>query len=65
MFRFVTAGESHGQALIAWVSGVSAGVPIDFVFMQGDLLPHLDPCRLPGRTGEMELGTQGHRSVRT
>ena len=37
MFRFVTAGESHGQALIAWVSGVPAGVPIDFEFLQGEL----------------------------
>jgi len=37
MFRFVTAGESHGQALIAWVSGVPAGVPIDFEFIQGEL----------------------------
>jgi chorismate synthase len=37
MFRFVTAGESHGQALIAWVSGVPAGVPIDFQFVQREL----------------------------
>src|SRR6202140_2290856 len=37
MFRFVTAGESHGQALIAWISGLPAGVPIDFEFIQQDL----------------------------
>src|SRR5579864_3793206 len=37
MFRFVTAGESHGQALIAWISGVPAGVPIDFEFVQREL----------------------------
>src|SRR5215472_9538586 len=37
MFRFVTAGESHGQALIAWVSGAPAGVPIDFEFVQREL----------------------------
>jgi chorismate synthase len=37
MFRFVTAGESHGQALIAWISGMPAGVPIDFEFLQGEL----------------------------
>lgn len=37
MFRFVTAGESHGQALIAWVSGVPAGVPIDIEFVQREL----------------------------
>jgi chorismate synthase len=37
MLRFVTAGESHGQGLIAWISGVPAGVPIDFDFMHGEL----------------------------
>src|SRR6202140_3588360 len=37
MFRFVTAGESHGQALIAWISGVRAGVPVDFEFVQREL----------------------------
>src|ERR1700676_1234519 len=37
MFRFGTAGESHGQALITWVSGLPAGVPIDFDFMQREL----------------------------
>jgi chorismate synthase len=37
MFRFVTAGESHGQALIAWISGMPAGVPIDFEFVQREL----------------------------
>src|SRR6202795_1418444 len=37
MFRFVTGGESHGQALIAWISGMPAGVPIDFEFIQREL----------------------------
>jgi chorismate synthase len=37
MLRFVTAGESHGQALIAWISGLPAGVPIDFDFVQREL----------------------------
>src|ERR1700692_184916 len=37
MFRFVTAGESHGQALIAWISGMPAGVPIDFEFVKREL----------------------------
>jgi chorismate synthase len=37
MFRFVTAGESHGQALIAWISGVPGGVPVDFEFVQQEL----------------------------
>ncbi|MGC2215513.1 MAG: chorismate synthase, partial [Silvibacterium sp.] len=29
MLRFSTAGESHGESLIAMVSGMPAGVPID------------------------------------
>lgn len=29
MFRFSTAGESHGECLIAMVSGMPAGVPVD------------------------------------
>ncbi|HKN60762.1 MAG TPA: chorismate synthase, partial [Candidatus Acidoferrales bacterium] len=37
MLRFVTAGESHGQALVAWISGLPAGVPIDLEFVGRDL----------------------------
>jgi len=37
MLRFVTAGESHGQALIAWVSGLPAGVPVNMEFVQREL----------------------------
>jgi chorismate synthase len=37
MLRFVTAGESHGQALIAWFSGLPAGVPVDMEFVQREL----------------------------
>jgi chorismate synthase len=37
MLRFVTAGESHGQALIAWISGLPAGLRIDFDFLNRDL----------------------------
>ena len=29
MLRFYTAGESHGQALLAFVSGLPAGLPVD------------------------------------
>ena len=29
MFRFITAGESHGRALIAIVEGLPAGMPVD------------------------------------
>ena len=37
MLRFVTAGESHGQALIAWISGLPAGVPVDLDFVNREL----------------------------
>jgi chorismate synthase len=37
MLRFVTAGESHGQALVAWISGLPAGVPVDLEFVQREL----------------------------
>src|SRR5450432_709293 len=37
MLRFVTAGESHGQALIAWLSGLPAGLPVDLEFVGREL----------------------------
>ncbi|HVC00122.1 MAG TPA: chorismate synthase [Candidatus Dormibacteraeota bacterium] len=35
--RFVTAGESHGQGLIAWLSGLPAGLAVDFEFVNREL----------------------------
>jgi chorismate synthase len=37
MLRFQTSGESHGQALVAIVSGLPAGLPVDFDFIKRDL----------------------------
>jgi chorismate synthase len=37
MVRFVTAGESHGQALVAWISGLPAGLAVDQDFIQREL----------------------------
>ena len=37
MVRFSTAGESHGEALVALVSGLPAGVPVDQDFMGREL----------------------------
>src|SRR5215469_5525919 len=37
MLRFVTAGESHGQALVAWISGLPADLPIDMEFIAREL----------------------------
>jgi chorismate synthase len=37
MLRFSTAGESHGEALVALVSGLPAGVPVDLEFISREL----------------------------
>jgi chorismate synthase len=37
MLRFYTAGESHGQALVAFVSGLPAGMPVDLESIQQEL----------------------------
>src|SRR5258708_19618439 len=37
MLRFYTAGESHGQALLAFVSGLPASLPIDVDFINHEL----------------------------
>ncbi len=37
MLRFSTAGESHGESLIAMVSGIPAGVPIDIARVNREL----------------------------
>jgi chorismate synthase len=37
MLRFYTAGESHGQALLAFVSGLPAGLPIDVAVINHEL----------------------------
>jgi len=37
MLRYFTAGESHGEALIAFLSGMPAGLKIDQAFLDRDL----------------------------
>jgi chorismate synthase len=37
MLRFYTAGESHGQALLAFISGLPAGLPVDLDFINHEL----------------------------
>src|SRR5579859_7590049 len=37
MLRFLTAGESHGKALVAILEGVPAGLAIDFDAITADL----------------------------
>jgi chorismate synthase len=37
MLKFYTAGESHGQALLAFVSGLPAHLPVDLKFINNEL----------------------------
>lgn len=37
MLRFSTAGESHGESLVALIAGMPAGVPIDTEFVNREL----------------------------
>ncbi len=37
MFRFTTAGESHGRALVAIVEGLPAGLPVDVAQINHEL----------------------------
>lgn len=52
MFRFTTAGESHGRALVAIVEGLPAGMPVDV-----DLINHELQRRQwgYGRGGRMKI----------
>lgn len=54
MIRFSTAGESHGEALIALLSGMPAGVPIDLDFVNRDLWRRQQGY---GRGGRMKIET--------
>ena len=54
MIRFSTAGESHGEALIAMVSGLPAGVPVDLNFINRELWRRQQGY---GRGGRMKIET--------
>jgi chorismate synthase len=54
MIRFSTAGESHGEALIALVSGLPAGVPVDLDFINRELWRRQQGY---GRGGRMKIET--------
>jgi chorismate synthase len=54
MIRFSTAGESHGEALIALVSGLPAGIPIDLDFVNRELWRRQQGY---GRGGRMKIET--------
>jgi len=54
MIRFSTAGESHGEALIALVSGLPSGVPVDLDFVNRELWRRQQGY---GRGGRMKIET--------
>jgi len=54
MLRFYTAGESHGQALVAFISGLPAGLRIDFEYVNRELQRRQGGY---GRGGRMKIET--------
>jgi chorismate synthase len=54
MIRFSTAGESHGEALIALISGLPAGVDVDLEFVNRELWRRQQGY---GRGGRMKIET--------
>ncbi|HEY9125884.1 MAG TPA: chorismate synthase [Acidobacteriaceae bacterium] len=54
MIRFETAGESHGEALIALISGLPAGIPVDIDFINRELWRRQQGF---GRGGRMKIET--------
>jgi len=54
MLRFSTAGESHGESLVALVSGMPAGVPVDEAQVNRDLWRRQQGY---GRGGRMRIET--------
>jgi chorismate synthase len=54
MLRFSTAGESHGEALVALLSGLPAGVPVESAFLARELWRRQQGF---GRGGRMRIET--------
>jgi len=52
MLRYLTAGESHGEALVAYISGLPAGVPVDQAFVDRELWRRQQGY---GRGGRMKI----------
>ena len=52
MLRYYTAGESHGEALVGFISGLPAGLPIDQAFLDRELWRRQQGY---GRGGRMKI----------
>jgi chorismate synthase len=58
MLRYFTAGESHGESLVAFLSGVPAGLAIDQAFLDRELWRRQQGF---GRGGRMKIETDRAR----
>src|SRR5678816_3863700 len=54
MLRYFTAGESHGEALVAFLSGLPAGLKVDQAFLDRELWRRQQGF---GRGGRMKIET--------
>src|SRR5260370_25156901 len=54
MLRYFTAGESHGEGLVAFLSGLPAGLAVDQVFLNRELWRRQQGF---GRGGRMKIET--------
>ena len=54
MLRYFTAGESHGESLMAFLSGVPAGLEVDQSFLDRELWRRQQGY---GRGGRMKIET--------
>ena len=52
MLRYFTAGESHGEALVAFLSGLPAGLKVDQAFVDRELWRRQQGY---GRGGRMKI----------
>ena len=54
MLRFETAGESHGECLVATLTGLPAGIPVSLDFINRELWRRQQGY---GRGGRMKIET--------
>src|SRR5262249_58316850 len=54
MLRYYTSGESHGEALVAFISGLPAGMEVDQAFVDRELWRRQQGF---GRGGRMKIET--------
>ena len=54
MLRYFTSGESHGEALVAFLSGLPAGLAVDQAFVDRELWRRQQGF---GRGGRMKIET--------